>query len=635
VQFPALAYSSVASNGRQTCLWLPRLKTLATGGDVRRSNQFGNRGECLFLRMPYGLHSHKMIRPGGASYWRPMKIRADTEFASALSMIGACLLLCALIFYYLAVLRLDYQKTKLLDLAPYPDAVEYFAQAKAMLKGGWPSIQIGYDKLPSRYPLGYPVLMLPWLKILSKADSILAPFRTNQTIGLLLLLAVFGFYTYLEMPLTGGVAALILATIPGFFTFCRSSMSDISASALIAFAFMFSYLGLAEERRWKIYLSALLLGLSVNVRIPSVFFAPLLLSMALFPPRPTRVRWFLHCAAVSIVFLLAASPVLLINTIEFHSPFKTGYDFWVPYWSEHLLFSPRYIPSNLDRLWREVVLGPEGYRAANIFGTGTSYVSGFVLLTITGLFLIRINRSLLSCFLAGLTYLSSILSHNSKLVDARYYLPLFVLSVALAALPVTWAVKSVFAGKRIIASLLISVIFVATCFGYPSRSGYNIVRINRSQTWDALHFADHPRRHRRYSFSRAQKFAAQKQFAELVGSRPGIVLSNIDPVYLQALLPDGFVAAPLDGDHNYRFSKIWHYDRPEALALVEQGLDRGLPIYALFISINEMTSQQARLPALPGYEWTILNNSSGIGVLRLTQARAGSHVESYLSPVEH
>src|SRR5215468_5088702 len=225
-----------------------------------------------------------------------MKMPADKEFAFAPLMIGASLFLCALIFYYLAVLRVDYQRTELPDLGPYPDAVEYFAQAKAMLKGGWPTIQIGYDKLPSRYPLGYPVLMLPWLKILSNADSILAPFRTNQMIGLLLLFAVFGFYTYLEMPLTGGVAALLLATLPVFFTFCRSSMSDISASALIAFAFMFSYLGLAQERRWKIYLSAVLLGLSVNVRIPSVFFAPLLLSIALFPLRPTPVRWFLHCA---------------------------------------------------------------------------------------------------------------------------------------------------------------------------------------------------------------------------------------------------------------------------------------------------------------------------------------------------
>jgi hypothetical protein len=61
----------------------------------------------------------------------------------------------------------------------------------------------------------------------------------------------------------------------------------------------------------------------------------------------------------------------------------------------------------------------------------------------------------------------------------------------------------------------------------------------------------------------------------------------------------------------FGFSKIWHYDRPEALALVEQGLGRGLPIYALFVPIKEQTTQQSRLPALPGYTWTISNNSSG------------------------
>src|SRR5881398_2464051 len=86
---------------------------------------------------------------------------------------GALLFLCALTFYYFAVLKIDYRKTALLDLGPHPDAPEYFAQGTALLKDRWPSIQIGYDKLPSRYPVGYPVLMLPWLKILPKADSIL------------------------------------------------------------------------------------------------------------------------------------------------------------------------------------------------------------------------------------------------------------------------------------------------------------------------------------------------------------------------------------------------------------------------------------------------------------------------------
>src|SRR6266480_3973728 len=218
-----------------------------------------------------------------------------TKFANAQFLVGALLLLCALTFYYLAVLRIDYSKTMLLDLGPHPDATEYFAQAKALGRNAWPYIQIGYDKLPSRYPFGYPMLMLPWLKILPGADAVLAPFRTNQTMGLVLLLAVFAFYAYLAMPLMGGFAALLLATLPGFFTFCRSSISELTASVPVMLAFMFAYLGLKEERRWKIYLSAIFLGLSLNIRIQSLFFAPLLLAMALFPARGHRLRWFVLC----------------------------------------------------------------------------------------------------------------------------------------------------------------------------------------------------------------------------------------------------------------------------------------------------------------------------------------------------
>ena len=145
-------------------------------------------------------------------------------------VMGTVLLICALTFYYFSVLRIDYRDSNLLFFG-YADPVQYFAQARALLKHSLPTIQIGYDKYPPVYPIGYPVLMLPWLKILPDARSVLAPFRTNQTLGLLLLLAVFGFYAYLAMPLTGGLAALLLATLPGFFTFCRSSMSEISASA--------------------------------------------------------------------------------------------------------------------------------------------------------------------------------------------------------------------------------------------------------------------------------------------------------------------------------------------------------------------------------------------------------------------
>ena len=524
------------------------------------------------------------------------------KFAKAELCVGGLLLFCALLFYYFAVLRIDYGKTTLLDLGPHPDATEYFAQAKALLRDGWPSIQIAAEKLPSRYPVGYSVLMLPWLKILSAPHAVLAPFRTNQAIGLVLLLSVFGFYFYLEQPVAGGLAVLLIATLPGFFTFCRSSMSELSGSALIILAFMFAYLGLKEERRWKIYLAAVFLGLSINIRIQALFLAPLLLVIALFPARGTQLRWLVHCALIPVVFVLAASPVLVLNTVQFHSPFKTGYEFWADQTWNSLMFSPRYVPINAAALWREFTVGQLGYHTANIFGTGTSFVPSFILLACAGCFFIRFDRFVICAVPACLTFLVVILSHHFQLVDARYYLPLLMLLVAVAVLPVNWAAKNLFPIKgHSVAALGILILFAGACLGYPSRSGYNTPSARRCQSWDALHFAD-PQ-------YRSTAFIAQKHFAKLLRKRPGIVLSDIDPVYLNALLPDSFVAAPIDGKHHYKWSKEWRFDRPQALALVERGLHQSFPVYALFVSRDEMIANESRLPSVFGYKWRVLDNS--------------------------
>jgi hypothetical protein len=515
---------------------------------------------------------------------------------------GLLLLLCALTFYYFAVLRIDYQKTALPDLGPYPDATEYFAQAKALSNGRSPTIQIGYETLPSRYPPGYPALVLPWLKILPQAHSVLAPFRTNQTIGLLLLLAIFAFYTYLTMPLTGGFAVLLLATLPSFFTFCRSSLSELSMSLFIVLAFMFAYLGVKEERRWKVYLSAVLLGFSLNIRIQSLFFAPLLLAMAILPTRGMRLRWLLHCAAVPIVFLTAASPALVLNTIDFGSPLKTGYDFWVPYFTEkHLSFSFGYVPRNAGELWRQLTLQAHSYDAVDIFGTGTSCVAAFVLLSCVGAFFVRPSLFFCCAFLAWLfPFLAALCFVFGS--DGRLYVPLLIIMVSVAVLPVTWAATNLFASRRSIFALAVFVLFAAACVGYPSRSGYQTSDVNRSQAWDALHFSTSPRK--------PIQFVAQRYFGRHFKSEPGLVLSDIDPVYLNALLPRHFVAAPIDGNHHYKWSYTWRYDQPQALVLVQRALSQSLPIYALFVSKQEMQEKTGRLPRVDGYYWVAVDDSS-------------------------
>ncbi|HYY24054.1 MAG TPA: hypothetical protein VE689_01105 [Candidatus Udaeobacter sp.] len=537
-------------------------------------------------------------------------------------MIGSILLLCALTFYYFAVLNIDYYKTGLLDLG-WSDPSQYFAQAKAMMKDGYPYLNFGYQKLPSMYPPGYPALMLPWLKVLPEADSILAPFKTNQTIGLLLLLATFGFYCYLEMPLAGGFAALLVATLPVFFTFCRSSLSEVSASAFIVVAFMFAYLGLKEERRWKIYLSAIFLGLSLDIRVQSLFFAPLLLAMALFPSKGKRLRWFLHCFGIMVVFTLAASPSLVLNTIQFHSPFKTGYDFWLAGgdWPvRSAIFIPDHIPKNAVLLWKELTLHPKLFSAARYFGTGTSIVAPFVLLVCVGMFFVRLNRFVICAFLAGLSFFTLTSSMVPDWVDVRYYLPLLIVLVAVAVLPLTWAAENVFVPRRAVASLAIFVLFAAACLGYPSRSLSNNPQTarsgsqtegNRLQTLEALHFP---------TPSRGSPWLnAERHFLEVFGRQPGIILTDINPLFLNALLPDPFVAAHLDGARYVRFRHVVTYDRAQALALVKRGLGQSRPVYALFASQKEMEEKAGRLPQIDGYEWSVAENLPAKAViLKLT-----------------
>jgi hypothetical protein len=545
-----------------------------------------------------------------------MRFFPKRNFATTRYLIATVLLLLALTFYYFTVLKVDYYKTGLLDLG-WSDSSCYFAQAKAMMKDGYPYLNFGYKKLPSMWPSGYPVLMLPWLKVLPEANSTLAPFRTNQTIGLLLLLATFGFYGYLEMPLTGGFAALLLGTLPGFFTFCRSSLSEISASALIALAFMFAYLGLKEERRWKIYLSAIFLGLSLNIRVQSLFFAPLLFAMALFPSKGRRLRWFLHCFAVMTAYALAASPSMVLNTVQFHSPFKTGYDFWLAGdWSvKAALFSPRYVLNNTASLWREFTLHPKAFSPARYFGTGTCFVPAFILLVCAGFVFVPLSRFMVCAFLAGFSFLAATVSYWFA-QDGRFYLPLLILLVAVAVLPVAWAAENVFRARGLVASLAVFVLFAAACLGYPSRSFSNApqtvrsgsqTETNRLQAWDALHFPTPP--------VQSPWLTAQRHFLEMFGRQPGLILTDINPLYLNALLPDPFVAAPLDGERYATWRRVVTYDRAQALALVKFALTQSRPVYALFVSPKELTEKKARLPELDGYEWVATKTSTRDAVI--------------------
>ncbi len=510
----------------------------------------------------------------------------------------------ALLFFWGAVLQIDFKRTHFLDLNPYPDAVEYFAQANSILKEGAPTIQIGYDKLPSRYPPGYPILMIPWLRCLPH-NGILAPFRTNQTLGALLLTGGFMFYFAIGRPLAGGLVALLVATQPAFITFSRSSMSDLSGGAVILLAFALVYLGLAWRRRVLIYCAAIVLGLSLCIRPQLVFMAPLLIAMALFPVNVSWTRWFMHCCLTVAVFAVAASPYFILNTFEFGHPLKTGYEFWVPALAEkQAAFSLHNVPRQVSMIWSEITASWDQFTAANLFGTGTYVVPAFIFLSALGLGFVRVRRFEISAFLAGIVYVTATVAFSY--VETRFYIPVFFLLVALAVLPAEWALNEALKARFSILAVGVLAVFLLSCIGYPSQSGFK-PKGGRSQAWDALHYANRN--------GKSLWYEAQKKFIRSFGDAPGIVLSDIDSPYLNALLPKPFVAAPIDGNHYYSYSRQWHYGKPEAAQLVTNGFGREIPIYALLLPSKDVDQDIKRLPLIQGYSWKRSEKSNARAVI--------------------
>jgi hypothetical protein len=204
-----------------------------------------------------------------------------------------------------------------------------------------------------------------------------------------------------------------------------------------------------------------------------------------------------------------------------------------------------------------------------------------------------------SAFLGAGSYFVATLTY--AFVDGRFYLPLLLLLVPLAILPGEWAISKALKLRLSLSTVTVLVVLLLTCLGYPSQSGFK-PKSGRSQAWDALHYP--------LGNGISLRYEAQKEFIRIFRDAPGLVLSDIDPPYLNALLPKPFVAAPIDGNHYYSYSQLWHYGRPEAAQLVANGLARAIPVYALLLPSQDVDQDIKRLPLIQGYTWKRSENSN-------------------------
>jgi len=275
-------------------------------------------------------------------------------------------------------------------------------------------------------------------------------------------------------------------------------------------------------------------------------------------------------------------------------------------------FSLHNVPPQVAMIWSEITVSWDQFRVANLFGAGTYVVPAFIFLSVLGLAFVRMRAFEISAFLAGTVYIVATLAFSW--VEGRFYVPVFLLLVGLAVLAPEWAVGQAFKGRFSIWGVGVLAVFLLSCIGYPSQSGFK-PKSGRSQAWDAFHYP--------LGNGISPRYEAQKEFIRIVRDAPGLVLSDIDAPYLNALLPKPFVAAPIDDHHYYSYSRVWHYGKAEAIRFIQSGLDHATPVYALLVPSIDDDHAIQRLPLIQGYSWK-RSKQSNVRVVIMTLTKDAS-----------
>jgi hypothetical protein len=339
-----------------------------------------------------------------------------------------------LMYYYSAVIDIDFFGTSLPDLGPMPDGQEYLASAVSFARYGKFGLRIGNDFLPSRYPFGFSLLLVPFTYFVSPEKLVRVPYIVNGLLGLGILIATFFFHFFQKRFFASGLSVLLLVTLPSFIIFSRSSLSENLGVSIALILLLLAYFFVRTENLSYLVASGFILGLGLSVRLQLILFAPML-GVALLINKnqkkadtsKTLKKRLISLLLVFIAFLSGALPLLIYNLKTFGSPLSTGYKFWVP---GTVTFKLDFLFLNLISLWKDLSLSRVDYKVANLFGPGMYFTPAFLILAlISSVYVLsKVDLRGKTISLGIFCYLLGTLLYPYS-IDTRFYYPILIISV--------------------------------------------------------------------------------------------------------------------------------------------------------------------------------------------------------------
>ena len=224
------------------------------------------------------------------------------------------------------------------ELMPWPDGLEYAAQAANLDAGHGAVLHFGGYSYPSRYPEGYPLILAAALPILG--HDVARLYTVSIILGLGAILVAYLLALKLFGRVSAIVASVLLALCPVFITYSTLVLSDVPTFAVTLFA---AYaLAKATESEgppdrivafyaaWAAF--GFLAGFSAIMRPTNAMIGgALVIALLVVRPKGLGVRQTAIAAALFVVaFAIMPMFQMHANTIHLGDALASGYGWWVP-----------------------------------------------------------------------------------------------------------------------------------------------------------------------------------------------------------------------------------------------------------------------------------------------------------------
>ena len=494
----------------------------------------------------------------------------------------ATLALC-LAYYYSAVIDINFFKTSLPDLGPMPDGQEYLASAVSFVKYGKFGLRIGNDFLPSRYPFGFSLILVPFAYFSTPEKLVRVPYIVNGLIGLAMLIGTFLFYFLQKRFIASGLSVLLLVTLPSFIIFSRSSLSENLGVFILLISLLLAYFSICTRNSSYLVVSAFILGLGLSVRLQLILFVPMLGASLFLKNKGSNVsenlrERLIYLLLIFLAFLLGALPLLIYNLKTFGSLLSTGYEFWVP---GTVTFKLDFFFLNIASLWRDFSLSRVDYKVANLFGPGMYFTPVFLVFAlISSIYVfLRVGLGGKIVALGVFSYLLGTLFYPYS-YDARFYYPILIISAFLITQlmedflffpkefgshypAIRFLTRNYYGSSKKALIFLIFLILV----GFPSASGFP-PGFNFSQTTALLE----------KSYLGNQSFLYPPIIAYLRSHENGrktLLVTDIIPILPTTILQENITVIPVNEHHEFMHSNMWKFGLVERDGYILKALSLG------------------------------------------------------------